>query len=74
MNIECFSFTNGFKCSGVHKFEKQNILSINIIELNVYQDKNKWKHNSTPIEISKNESAKVVDLLVYTNHYALIKN
>ena len=66
LNIECFDFTNGFKCSDVHKF---NILSINIFELNFYQDKNKWKHNLVPIEISKNDSDRVVD----KNRYALIK-
>ena len=43
LNIEEFDFTNGFKCSGVHIFEKLNNLSINILELNFYQDKNKWK-------------------------------
>ena len=68
-----FDFTNGFKSSDVQKFEKLNNLSINIFELNFYQDKNEWKHNLIPIEISKNESDKVVDLLIYKNHYALIK-
>ena len=38
-----------------------------------YQNKDKWKHNSTPIEISKNVSGKVIDLLIYKNHYVLIK-
>ena len=45
LNIEGFDFTNGFKCSDVHKFEKLNNLSFNLFELNFYQDKNKWKHN-----------------------------
>ena len=31
------------------------------------------EHNLIPIEISKNESDKVIDLLIYKNHYALIK-
>ena len=74
INIEGFDFTNGFKCSDAHKFEKLNNLSINIFELNFHQDKNKWKYNLVPIEISKNESDRVVDLLIYKNHYALIKN
>ena len=69
MNIEGFDFTNGFNCSDVHKFEKLNNLSINIFELNFYQDGNNWKHNLIPIEISKNdESDRVVDLLIYKNH------
>ena len=31
------------------------------------------KHKLIPIEISKNKSDKVIDLLIYKNHYALIK-
>ena len=73
MNIDDFDFTNGFKCSDMHRFEKLNNLSTNIHELNFYQDGDKRKHNLTPIEISKNESDRVVDLLIYKNHYALIK-
>ena len=57
----------------MHRFEKLNNLSITIYESKFYQDGDKWKHNSTPIEISENESDRVVDLLIYKNHYALIK-
>ena len=73
LNFQSFDFTNGFKCSNVHRFNELNNLSVNIYELNFYQDGDKWKHNLLPIEISKNESDKVVDLLIYKNHYALIK-
>ena len=73
LNFQIFDFTNGFKCNDVHKFNDLNNLSVNIFELNFYQDKNKWKHNLIPIEISKNKSDRVVDLLIYKNHYALIK-
>ena len=73
LNFQSFDFTNGFKCSDVHNFNDLYNLSVNIFELNFYQDKNKWKHNLIPIEISKNESDRVVDLLIYKNHYALIK-
>ena len=73
LNFQSFDFTNGFKCSDVHKFNELNNLSVNINELNFYQDGEKWKHNQLPIEISKNESDRVVDLLIYKNHYALIK-
>ena len=69
LNIEGFDFSNGFKCSDVHRFEKLNNLSINIYELGF--DQNKYK--LIPIEISKNESDKVIDLLIYKNHYVLIK-
>ena len=73
LNFQCFDFTNGFKCSDVHRFNELNNLSVNIYELNFHQDGDKWKHNLIPIEISKNDSDKIVDLLIYKNHYALIK-
>ena len=73
LNFQGFDFTNGFKCSDVHRFNELNKLSVNIYELNFYQDCDKWKHNLIPIEISKIESDKVIDLLIYKNHYALIK-
>ena len=41
--------------------------------MNFYQDKNKWKQNLIPIEISKNKSDRVVSLLLYIKRYALIK-
>ena len=73
LNFQSFDFTNGFKCSDVHRFNELNNLSVNIYELNFYQDGDNWQHNLIPIEISKNESDKVIDLLFYKNHYALIK-
>ena len=73
LNFQSFDFTKGFKFSDVQKFIDLNNSSVNIFELNFYQDKNKWKHNLIPIEISKNKSDRVVDLLIYKNHYALIK-
>ena len=36
-----------------------------------YQEAKEWKHDSIPIETSKNISAKVIDLLIYKNHYVL---
>ena len=73
LNIEGFDFTNGLKCSDVPKFEKLNNLSINIFELNFYQDQNKWRNKLIPSGSSKNDSDRVVDLSIYKNHYALIK-
>ena len=73
LNIDAFDFTNGFKCSDMQRFEKLNNLSINLYEINFYQDGDKWKQILLPIEISKNESDIVVDLLIYKKHYALIK-
>ena len=69
LNIEGFDFTNGFKCSDMYRFERLNNLSINIYELNFDQN----KHKLIPIEISKNETDKVIDLLIFKNHYVLIK-
>ena len=73
LNFQSFDFTNGFKCSDVHRFNELNNLSVNIFEINFYQDGDKWKHNLIPIEISENESDRVVDLLIYKTLYALIK-
>ena len=73
LNISEFDFTNGFQCSDMHRFEKLNNLSIKIYELYFYQEGEKWKHNLIPIEISKNESDKVIDLLISKNQYALLK-
>ena len=41
--------------------------------MNFHQAQNKWKHKLIPIENSKNESDKVVDLIIYNNQYALKK-
>ena len=73
LNFQNFDFANGFKCSDVHKVNEINNLSVNIYELNFYQNEDKWKHNLLPTEISKNESDNVFNLLIYKNHYALIK-
>ena len=70
LNTNGFDFTNGFKCSDMHRFEKLNSLSINTYEIIFHQDGDKWKHNLIPIEVSKNESNKIIDLLIYKNHYA----
>ena len=73
LNFQNFDFSNGFKCSDVRRFNELNNLSVNIYELSFYQDGDKWKHNLLPIEISKNDSDNVIDILIYKNHYALIK-
>ena len=69
------TFTNGFIVSDVKKFEKFNNLSINIFELKFYEDDNKiWKHKLISLEISdKNNADYEIDLLIYKNHYTLIK-
>ena len=50
-----------FKCSDVHNFAKICKLSINLFELNFYQNQIKRKHKLVPIEI------------FYKGHYVLIK-
>ena len=73
INIEGFDFSTGFGCSDVHKFEKLNTLSINIFKLLFYQDRNIWNYKLFPIEMSKNESDRVVETIINKNQYALIK-
>ena len=67
-----FYFTNEFKGSDVHNFNDLKKLSINIFELKFYQDQNKWGHKLIPIEISKNNSDRIIDLALYRNDYILI--
>ena len=45
-----------------------------MFELNFYQDQKNWKHNLLPIEISKNNSERVFDFLIYKNFFALTKS
>ena len=74
LNIECFDFTNGFKCRDMYRYEKVKILSIIIYEINFYQDDDKWKHTLLPIEISKNDSDRFVDLIFYKITMLTLKN
>ena len=71
LNVQGFNFINGFRCSASHCFQLLNKLSINIFELIFYQDQKKRKCSLIPIEINNDESDRVVDLLIYENHYAL---
>ena len=52
----------------MHRYENLKKLSFNIFELNFHQEQNTWKHSLIPIEISKNGTDRVVDLLIYKNH------
>ena len=38
LNIQGFDFGRGFRCCDVHKFNELNNLSVNLFELNFYQD------------------------------------
>ena len=42
LNIDGFDFSKWLKCSGVHKFEKKNNLSIKVFELSFHQNQTKW--------------------------------
>ena len=53
LTIPDFDYTNGCKCIDVHWFEKTNSSSLNIFELNFYQDQNNLKHNFFPLGIVK---------------------
>ena len=41
--------------------------------MNFYQDHRKWRHKLIPIEISKKDTDRYIDLAIYKNHYVLIK-
>ena len=73
LNINGFDFTKGFKCSDVHRFNEVNNLYVNIFELNFYPNQNKWRHKLLPVEISRNNSDRVIDSSIYKNHYILMK-
>ena len=59
LNIQDFDFTNGFRCSDIQEFEKLNNLTIDIFELNCYQDENEWRRKLIPIEVSKTNQIKL---------------
>ena len=65
LNIQGFDFSNGFKVCDVKRFEKLNNLSINIFELNFYEEDKIWKHKLIPLEISENNGEYEIDLLIY---------
>ena len=62
LNINGFHFSKRFNCSDVHKFNEVKNLSINIFELNFYQDQSNWRNKLIPFEISKNDSDRVIEL------------
>ena len=68
LNFQSFDFTNGFKRNDVHRFNELNNLSVNIDELNFHQDGHNSRHNLIPVQISRKESDKVIDLLIYKKH------
>ena len=55
-------------------FIEMKILSVNKIDLRFYQEENEWRHKSVPIEVSKNVSDRVFDLLITKNLFILKKS
>ena len=68
LNINGSDFTNVFKCSDVHRFNELNNLSVNIFEINFYQDQSKWRHKLVPIDIITKNSERFTDLAIHKNH------
>ena len=62
-----------FKTSDVTKLESMKNLAIIIFELQFYQEGINRKHKLIPIEVIENNSETVIDLVIYKNHYALIR-
>ena len=73
LNINGFDFSKRFKCSDIHKLNELKNSSVNFFELIFYQDQNKWRHKLIPIEVSKNNSDRLIYLAFYKNHYIPIK-
>ena len=46
---------------------------MNIFEINFYQDHKKWRPKLILIDVSENDPDRVIDLLIYKNHFAPIK-
>ena len=47
---------------------------MNILELGFFIDQKIWKYQLIPVDLSKRESDRIIDLLIYQNHYVVIKN
>ena len=43
-----------------------------MFELGLYRDQNIWKLQLIRIEVGENNSDRVIDLVFYKNHYALV--
>ena len=73
LNITDIDFTNGMKITDIDKIENlNNQLSINVFEYSTdeYND-----YKLVPLYISKNiENRRIIDLILYKNHYILLKN
>ena len=73
LSIDGFDFSNGLKCSSVDNFGRLNNLSVNIFNMNFYQNENFRKQKIVPIEVGEKNSDRIVDLLIYRNHHVVVK-
>ena len=72
LNINDIDFSNGMRITDIDKFENlNNQLSINVFEYSEEEDND---YKLVPLYISKNiENRRIVDLILYKNHYILLK-
>ena len=72
LNINDIDFTKGMSIVDIPRFERLNpTLSINVFEYSTEEDKD---YKLLPLYISKhNENRRVIDLILYRNHYILLK-
>ena len=67
LNFDLFIFSFQFECSDIYEFRKVITLFKNFFNLRFYPVRNEWKHKLNLIEISKNNSEKVIDLMICKN-------
>ena len=72
INITNIDFTNGMRITDIDKFENlNNQLAIKVFEYSTEEDND---YELVPLYISKNiENRKIIDLILYKNHYLLLK-
>ena len=72
LNINHIDFTNGIRITDIDKFENlNNQLAINVFEYSTEED---IDYKLVPLYISKNnENRRIIDLILYKNHYILLK-
>ena len=72
LNFTNIDFTNGMRIVDIPRFEKLNpTLAINVFEYSTQEDND---YKLVPLYISKNnENRRSKDLILYENHYVLLK-
>ena len=72
LNITNIDFTNGMRIVDIPRFERLNpTLSINVFEYSTEEDND---YKLVALYVSKNnENRRIIDLILYKNHYILLK-